>query len=203
MKTVSLNGIENYVTYEYDGENTDAETITATMADNTVVTKVTNLHDNVTESTCNDRSVINTYNVDQQLTKTVDSVSGETALTHDNDGNVNSVTAPDHTETFVYDEVDNTLESKTITGEDFCHTYVYGYKAVASRALDSISVNGHVIRPATDVLGRHTGKTIEVGGNKIIEEKIIYAKFGDHATNLPASVRFARYMLIGNLDTTN
>ena len=190
VKSVSLNGIENYVTYEYDGENTDAETITATMADNTVATKVTNLHGNVTESTCNDRSVINTYNVDQQLTKTVDSVSGETTLTHDNDGNVTSVTAPDHTETFVYDEAENTLESKTITGEDFCHTYVYGYKSTANKALDSISVNGHVISPSTDVLGRHTGKVVEVDDVKF-EEKITFAKFGDHATSLPASVRYA------------
>lgn len=191
VKSVSLNGIENYATYEYAGENTDAETITATMADNTVATKVTDLHGNVSEITCNDRSVSNSYNDDQQLTKTIDSVSGETTLTHDNEGNVNSVTAPDHTETFVYAEAGNALESKTITGEDFCHTYVYGYKTTANKALDSISVNDYVIRPSIDVLGRHTGKTIEVGGNRITEEKITYAKFGDHATSLPASVRFA------------
>ena len=190
MKSVTLNGIENYVTYEYDGENTDAETVTAPMADNTVATKVTNLHGNVTESTCNDRSVSNTYNEDQQVTEIVDSVSGTTVLGYDNDGNVTSVTAPDHTEAFVYDEAENTLESKTITGEDFCHTYVYGYKAVASRALDSISVNGHVISPSTDILGRHTGKIVETDAGQF-EEKITYAKFGDHATSLPASVRFA------------
>ena len=190
MKSVSLNGIENYVTYEYDGENTDAETVTATMADNTVATKVTNLHGNVTESTCNDRSVSNTYNEDQQVTEIVDSVSGTTVLGYDNDGNVTSVTAPDHTEAFVYDEAENTLESKTITGEDFCHTYVYGYKAVASRALDSICVGDYVISPSTDVLGRHTGKVVEVDDVKF-EEKITYAKFGDHATSLPASVRYA------------
>ena len=190
VKSVSLNGIENYATYEYAGENTDAETITATMTDNTVATKVTDLHGNVSEITCNDRSVSNTYNEDQQVTEIVDSVSGTTVLGYDNDGNVTSVTAPDHTETFVYDETENTLESKTITGEDFCHTYVYGYKAVASRALDSISVNGHVISPSTDILGRHTGKIVETDAGQF-EEKITYAKFGDHATSLPASVRFA------------
>ena len=35
-------------------------------------------------------------------------------------------------------------------------------------------------------LGRNTGKVIEVGNNKIAE-KISYVRFGDHATNLPAS----------------
>ncbi len=42
-----------------------------------------------------------------------------------------------------------------------------------------------------DALGRNTGKTIEVGNAKIAEEKISYVKFGDHATFLPSTVRFA------------
>ena len=41
------------------------------------------------------------------------------------------------------------------------------------------------------MLGRNIGKTIEVEDNKIAEEKISYVKFGDHATNLPSTVRFA------------
>lgn len=83
------------------------------------------------------------------------------------------------------------------------HCAIFLHKPTATKELESISVNGSVVRPATDILGRHTDKIIEVDGNKIAEEKISYVKFGDHATNLPASVRFARYMLIGNLDTTN
>ena len=56
---------------------------------------------------------------------------------------------------------------------------------------DIISVDSTVVRPNTDALGRNTGKTIEVGTTKIAEEKISYVKFGDHATNLPSTVRFA------------
>ena len=48
-------------------------------------------------------------------------------------------------------------------------------------------------RPNTDALGRNTGKTIEFGDNKVAEEKISYVKFGDHATNLPSTIRFATY----------
>ena len=47
------------------------------------------------------------------------------------------------------------------------------------------------VRSFYAALGRNTGKVIEAGNNKIAEEKISYVKFGDHATNLPATVRFA------------
>ena len=57
--------------------------------------------------------------------------------------------------------------------------------------MHNISIYCNVVIPSTDILGRPTGKTIEAGGNKIAEEKITYAKFGDHATSLPASVRYA------------
>ena len=191
VKSVSLNGVDNYVTYAYSGENTNAEKVTATMADETVVTSIKNAHGNVTKSTCGDRSITNTYDADQQLTKTVDSVSGETTLAHDAKGNVTSVTAPDLTESFVYDSVENTLDSKTVTGNGINHTYEYGYKSTADKALYRIAVGGNTVRPQTDILGRNTGKTIEVDDNKIAEEKISYVKFGDHATSLPSNVRFA------------
>jgi len=69
--------------------------------------------------------------------------------------------------------------------------YLYIYKSTADKALESIAVDGMVVKPNTDALGRNTGKTIEVGENKLAEEKISYVKFGDHATNLPSTVRFA------------
>ena len=106
-------------------------------------------------------------------------------MTYD-EGNVTSVIAPDYNESYTYDDT-NMLTAKVI-GD---HSYTFTHKDTAAEELESVSVNGSVVRPATDVLGRHTGKTIEVGGNKIAEEKITYAKFGDHATSLPASVRFA------------
>ena len=42
------------------------------------------------------------------------------------------------------------------------------------------------VRSFFAALGRNTGKVIEFGNNKIAE-KISYVRFGDHATNLPAS----------------
>ena len=161
------------------------------MADGTVATTTKNAHGNVTKSTCGDRTVTNTYNVNQQLSKTVDSVSGTTTLAYDNKGNLTTVTAPDHSEEFAYDAQDNTLDSKTITVNGVTHTYEYAYKPTADKALDSISVDGNTVRPATDALGRNIGKKIEVNNAPIAEEKISYVKFGDHATSLPSTVRFA------------
>ena len=162
------------------------EKVTATMADGTTVTTTKNAHGNVTKSTIGNKMVTNTYDADQQLTKTVDSVSGETSLTYDDKGKVISVITPDHSESFVYDDKD-VLTSKTVDGT----TYEFAYKATADKALDSLSVDGNTVRPHTDALGRNTGKTVEVGENKIAEEKISYVKFGDHATSLPSNVRFA------------
>ena len=56
---------------------------------------------------------------------------------------------------------------------------------------DITSDDKNMVRANTDALGRNTGKTIEVGDNKIAEEKITYVKFVDHATNMPSNVRFA------------
>ena len=199
VTAVELNGVENYVTYTYSGDYTNAEKVTATMADGTVSTGIKNAHGNVTKSTIGNKTVTNTYDTNQKLTKTVDSVSGETNLTYDDKGKVTSVTAPDHSEIFAYDEQDNTLDSKTVTVNGITHTYEYGYKPTADKVLDYITVDSNIVRPQTDALGRNTGKTIgqqytvdgEHHEDTIAEEKISYVKFGDHATNMPSTVRFA------------
>ena len=197
VKSVSLNGVDDYVTYNYDDKDPNAEKVTATMANGIVATSTKNAYGNVTEITCGGRSVNNTYNDDQSLSKTVDSVSGETIFGYDGNGNVTTVTAPDHTEAYTYDNVENTPESKTITIDGVSQTYQYGYKLTAAKVLNRIIVNENTfVSPKIDVLGRNIGKTIETGENKIpekkiAEEKISYVKFGDHATNLPSNVRFA------------
>ena len=120
-------------------------------------------------------------------------------LTYDDKGNVETVTAPDHTEAFAYDELDQTMTSKTISINEEEITYEYAYKPTANNALDSITADGNIVRPNTDALGRNTGKTIgkqytvdeTLHENTISEEKISYVKFGDHATNMPSNVRFA------------
>lgn len=193
VKSVSLNGVDDYVKYDYSGEHTNAETVTATMADGTEVTSVKDIYENVTSITCNNRSVSNTYSTNhQQLKKTVDSVSGETTFEYDDKGNISDVLAPDHTETYEYDKVENTLDRKTVLGDGISQTYEYGYKLTSNKALDNIRVDGNVVRPHTDALGRNIGKAIEVNNSKIAEEKISYVKFADHATSLPSTVRFAK-----------
>ena len=52
VKSVSLNGVDDYVTYNYSGEHTNTEKVTATMADGTVATTTKNAYGNVTKSTC-------------------------------------------------------------------------------------------------------------------------------------------------------
>ena len=47
VKSVSLNGVDNYVTYSYSGEHTNAETVTATMADKTEVTTTKNAQQDI------------------------------------------------------------------------------------------------------------------------------------------------------------
>ena len=51
-------------------------------------------------------------------------------------------------------------------------------------------MDGFTFSPKLDCLGRNRGKTVETGGHKIAEEQITYLKFGDHATNIPATVYF-------------
>ena len=133
VKSVSLNGVDDYVTYTYSGENTNAETVTATLAKGTdceIVSKsIKNAHGNVTKSTCGDRTVTNTYNDDQQLETTVDSVSGTTTIAYDEKGNVTAVTTPDHSETFAYDDK-NVLTSKTVdkTNDHCFQQYLYHFR---------------------------------------------------------------------------
>ena len=63
--------------------------------------------------------------------------------------------------------------------------------------MESITVNGNTVRPNIDALGRSAGKTIEVGGAKIAEEKLSYVKLGDHATSMPSTLRFATNGVFG------
>ena len=70
-------------------------------------------------------------------------------------------------------------------------TYAYTYKNNAAKDLDSITVGSLTVTHKTDVQGRNVGKEIYYGkGKKIAEENIYYRKVGDHATNMPVSMRF-------------
>lgn len=208
VKSVSLNGVEDYVTYAYSGEHTNAETITAIMADTktkTVTTK--NAFGNVTEIVHMDRvkkpdgadEEIQTtlsceYNHEQQPIFIDDSTKNFILqYNYHNNGNLDNITENikestdiNTIEKYEYDTLNTTiLKKKTITIDDVEQTYKYDYKPTADKSLDSISVDGNIIRPNTDVLGRNTGKTIgkqysvneELHEDTITEEKISYIKF--------------------------
>lgn len=136
---IGLNDVGDYVRYVYSGEHTNAGTVTATMADGTEITSVQNLFGNLTQSRCNDRSVTNTYSSDQRLTKTVDSISGTTTYGYDDIKNLTTVTASDHTENFVYDDAENALRRKTISGTGINQIYSI-LKAKANRNICSNSM---------------------------------------------------------------
>ena len=84
--------------------------------------------------------------------------------------------------------------------------YKYDYKTTEDKSLDSITVDGNTVKPNTDALGRNTGKTVvkqyyvneELHEDTVAEEKISYVKFGDHATSLPSTVRFAKGGVFNN-----
>ena len=206
VKSVSLNGVDDYVTYTYSGEHTNAETVKATMTNGIVATTIKNAHGNVTESSVGNKKVTYHYN-DEQLPDVItekigNSITSTTEIGYNDKGSVESVKVNDvETERYNYDDK-KVLTSKTVDGT----TYTFTHKATADQSLDSIAVKNmieqgvdSVVRPNTDVLGRNTGKTIgkqyyvneELHEDKIAEEKISYVKFGDHATNLPSTVRFA------------
>ena len=111
-----------------------------------------------------------------------------------NDGSINRVT-----ESCTYN-TDHQLSEKAITANGTTQTYTYTYKNDTAKSLDSITLDSYMFAPKTDCLSRNKGKTISfitknVDGSiasnpKIAEEQITYLKFGDHATNIPATIYY-------------
>ncbi len=162
-------------------------------------------------------SLSNAYNEEHQLSGTVDRI-GKVVVKNefDDHGNVVSVSVFDLTNSGIdvsnidasdldnlildtpvlkeemrYEEHGNALEEKTIWDNDVeLQSYQYAYKQTAGKGLESITINDDTtIKPVSDALGRNVGKTIEFPDKKL-SERISYVKFGDHATNLPSTIRF-------------
>ena len=215
VKSVSLNKDEfgedeTYVSYEYsENPQTHTERVQANLKNKFRTTCTRNEFGKVIEvknEECNEDTqnqfettgmVSNLYDEDGRLIRTEDSVAGEvTVFSYDENGNVVSIDipdsdAPDYSEAFTYDEHGKKLTVKEIIENDVpIQKYEFNYKSTANEALDSITVNDDTtIKPEIDMLGRNVGKTVEFGDTKI-SERISYVKFGDHATNLPSSIRF-------------
>ncbi len=131
-----------------------------------------------------------TYDYKGKLSYVGDGVTKtSTAYEYDVLDRVKRVNVGNVTETTEYDEYGN-VSSKTRTENGNALTYTYAYKNNAARVLESVSVGDICVKPQSDCLGRSTGKTIAFNGVKVAEESIAYRKVGDHATNMPSTIRF-------------
>ncbi|MDE7395565.1 MAG: hypothetical protein K2M95_05570 [Clostridiales bacterium] len=191
---VELNGTQ-YVQYEYrDKVEKDGETVnrvTATLCNDDTIESVSDLRGNVLETKYNGKTLASaTYDAKGKRTHLLDGVTGvETATEYDKLDRVKTVTVGNVTETTEYNE-DGGIASKTRTENGKETTYTYAYKENAAKDLESVSVGDITVSPTSDCLGRSTGKTIKFAGTTIAEESIAYRKVGDHATNMPSTVRF-------------
>lgn len=204
LKSVGLNGVANYIQYSY-AETQDSygavakETVTATYQSGDVFVSEKDGNGNLLKLTANDvDQVENVYDKKGQLDTLKDNVAGKNIkFERDELDNVTAIYEIDsngikvsggYAENVVYDALGK-VNKRTITGS-VPQEYTYGYKTDSTHALDSITVNGSTIKPKLDVLGRNKGKEIYIGSDKIAEESIVYRKVGDHATNIPATIRF-------------
>ncbi|MBQ9782200.1 MAG: RHS repeat-associated core domain-containing protein, partial [Clostridia bacterium] len=80
-------------------------------------------------------------------------------------------------------------------------TTAYTYSADSNKKLVSATVDGIEFIPKTDVNGRVVENQIKVGDTLIEKTATAYLKKGDHATNLPQSIKFWDKTLNGYKDS--
>ena len=82
------------------------------------------------------------------------------------------------------------MKSETQIINGATRTYDYTYEDNAEHELSSVSTDGWKFKARRDWLGRNTGKEIAVSEAKVAEEIITYRKVGDHATQMPSTIRY-------------
>ena len=208
LKAVMLNGDTERAEYNYD-EIQDSygsvakETVTTTYKYGDVKQDEFETEKdgkgNVLKVTANSAIQIeNVYDKKGQLDISKDKITGKNyRFERDEFDNVTAVYEVDSSdvqipsgygEAYAYNSAGK-LAKKTIVGT-VPQEYTYGYKTDSTQALETITVNGSTVKPKLDVLWRNKGKEICIGTDKIAEESIVYRKVGDHATNMPATIRF-------------
>ncbi len=204
LKSVELNGEEDYVTYDYV-ETTDSigavasETVTATYKSGDVFVAQKDGKGNVLQSKANGVvQVENTYDKKNNLVTVKDKITGKNyqferdeldrltaAYEIDNSG---IQVSSGYGESSEYDEF-GALKKRTIVGP-VSQVYNYTYKTDAKRAIESIAVGNVTVKPKLDIFDRNKGKELLFNGTKIAEENISYRKVGDHATQMPSTIWF-------------
>ena len=204
LKTMELNGVKNYVQYGYaETRNSDGsvvkETVTTAYASEDKYISEKDGNGNLLKLTANNVVQLeNIYDKKGQLGTLKDKVVGKNyKFECDDFDNITAIYEADENgiqvsngygESVEYDDL-GSIKKRTIVGP-VSQVYDYTYKTDSTHALESITVNGSTIKPKLDVLGRNKGKEICIGSDKIAEESIAYRKVGDHATNMPTTIRF-------------
>ena len=196
---IDLNDTKSYVKFEYtdkaaeDGKTVNKAKATYTEREDGIkdtFETVTDMRGNVLKSKHNGETQVSyTYDDKNRLATFNDKVSGEFKYAYDALDRVTDYTGGGITEAYAYNP-DGNIATKTVTVGESVKQYVYAYKDNAAKDLESVTADGVKISPQTDILGRNSGKEISISGKKIASETIAYCKVGDHATNMPSTIRF-------------
>ncbi len=190
---VYLNSDEPYVEFNYtEDQAAKRKTVKSTLLNYDVAVTVRDFRDNVVKTQYNNTTLTESqYDAFDKVTKIEDKLIGNIAnFTYDALDRITQYKDNNVTETYSYND-DGNISARAIQTGGVTETYAYTYKNNAAKDLDSITVGSLTVTHKTDVQGRNTGKEIYYGkGKKIAEENIYYRKVGDHATNMPVSMRF-------------
>lgn len=190
---VYLNSDEPYVEFNYtEDQAAKRKTVKSTLLNYDVAVTVSDFRDNVVKTQYNNITLTESqYDAFDKVTKIEDKLIGNIAnFTYDALDRITQYKDNNVTETYSYND-DGNISARAIQTGGVTETYAYTYKNNAAKDLDSITVGSLTVTHKTDVQGRNVGKEIYYGnGKKIAEENIYYRKVGDHATNMPVSMRF-------------
>ncbi len=190
---VYLNSDEPYVEFNYtEDQAAKRKTVKSTLLNYDVAVTVSDFRDNVVKTQYNNTTLTESqYDAFDKVTKIEDKLIGNIAnFTYDALDRITQYKDNNVTETYSYND-DGNISARAIQTGGVTETYAYTYKNNAAKDLDSITVGSLTVTHKTDVQGRNVGKEIYYGnGKKIAEENIYYRKVGDHATNMPVSMRF-------------
>ena len=193
---VYLNDTENaYVTYAYADKVTEngqtVNKVTATLRNGKAAETVSDESGNVLRVSYDGQAQMSAaYDGSNRLASITDGVTGvQTTYTYDDLDRVTSVTGGGVTETYTYGD-DGCLTQKSVETDSEEYGYSCTYKPNAAKTPESVTTGGITVYPGTDRLGRSTGKRIEIGGTVVAEESVAYLKTGDHATNMPVTIRY-------------
>ena len=181
ISTIKVNGVVEK-TYTYSA---DDETITLTDKDGITWVTVKDDFGNVTSITKNGVEIERNTYTNGLLTESLRN-GVTTSYEYDSEQRITKKTVDSETTTYTYDNYGN-VTSET-TGADVVS---YTYSEDSSKTLKTATKGGFTTHFKTDVNGRNVSKMVYDSSNfKFMGEEIAYLKKGDHATNLPVSIKY-------------